>query len=74
MTITREIPKSGGGNSNQSPDGINDCKLNPLKYSPYDLNNSVFFCLLWNRNRPNANVAVDGDMSVDDMLMVLPGV
>ncbi|KAG9306105.1 hypothetical protein G9A89_016009 [Geosiphon pyriformis] len=72
MTITREILKSGGGGDDQSPDGVDDHELNPSKYSPYGPNNSVFFCLLWNGNHLNADVTVDGNVSVDDMLMALP--
>ncbi|KAG9303868.1 hypothetical protein G9A89_005778 [Geosiphon pyriformis] len=68
-----EIPKSGGDGSNRNPDGIDDCKLNLSKYLPYGPNNSVFLCLLWNENRPNADVAVDENTSVDNMLMALPG-
>ncbi|KAG9302808.1 hypothetical protein G9A89_009585 [Geosiphon pyriformis] len=74
MTITGKILKSGGGSGNQSPNEVDDRELNLSKYLPYGPNNSVFFCLLWNGNRPNADVAVDGNVSVDDMLMVLPGV
>ncbi|KAG9304680.1 hypothetical protein G9A89_021460 [Geosiphon pyriformis] len=69
-----EIPKSGGGGGNRSPDGVNDCELNLSKYLPYGPNNSVFFCLLWNRNCPNADVTIDGNVSVDDMWMALLGV
>ncbi|KAG9291455.1 hypothetical protein G9A89_021874 [Geosiphon pyriformis] len=72
--ITREILKSGGGGGDQSPNGVDDHELNLSKYLLYGPNNSVFFCLLWNRNHPNADVAVDGNMSVDDMLIVLPSV
>ncbi|KAG9303504.1 hypothetical protein G9A89_018400 [Geosiphon pyriformis] len=68
------IPKSGGGGGDQSPDGIDDHELNPSKYLPYGSNNSVFLCLLWNGNHPNADVAVDENASVDDMLMALPSV
>ncbi|KAG9289684.1 hypothetical protein G9A89_014419 [Geosiphon pyriformis] len=67
------IPKSGGGSGDQSSDGIDDRELNPLKYSPYGPNNSVFLCLLWNGNHPNADVTVDGNAFVNDMWMVLPG-
>ncbi|KAG9305304.1 hypothetical protein G9A89_007799 [Geosiphon pyriformis] len=67
-----EIP--GGGSSDQSPDEVDNHELNPSKYLPYGLNNSVFFCLLWNGNCPNADVTVDENASVDDMLMALPGV
>ncbi|KAG9299435.1 hypothetical protein G9A89_009387 [Geosiphon pyriformis] len=69
-----EILKSGRGGGDRSPDGVDDHELNPSKYLPYGPNNSVFFCLLWNKNRPNADVTVDGNALVDDMLMVLPGV
>ncbi|KAG9302840.1 hypothetical protein G9A89_009617 [Geosiphon pyriformis] len=69
-----EIPKSDKGSSNRSFDGVDDRELNSLKYSPYGPNNSVFFCLLWNGNRPNADVAVDGNAFVDNMLMALLGV
>ncbi|KAG9284727.1 hypothetical protein G9A89_003030 [Geosiphon pyriformis] len=69
-----EIPKSGGGGSDRSPDRVDDHELNPSKYSLYGPSNSVFLCLLWNGNCPNVDVAVDVNVSVDDMLMVLPGV
>ncbi|KAG9291733.1 hypothetical protein G9A89_012018 [Geosiphon pyriformis] len=74
MTITGEILKSGRGGGDQSPDGVDDRELNPSKYSPYGPNNSVFLCLLWNGNCPNADVTVNGNVSVDDMLIALPGV
>ncbi|KAG9290189.1 hypothetical protein G9A89_022165 [Geosiphon pyriformis] len=54
-----EIPKSGGGGSDQSPDGINNRELNPSKYTLYGPNNSAFLCLLWKRNCPNIDVMFD---------------
>ncbi|KAG9304239.1 hypothetical protein G9A89_019801 [Geosiphon pyriformis] len=63
--ITRKIPKSGGGSDNQSPDGVDDCKLNPSKYALYGPNNSAFLCLLWNKNYSNANVMFDVATPVD---------
>ncbi|KAG9289292.1 hypothetical protein G9A89_007853 [Geosiphon pyriformis] len=68
------ILKSGGGGGDQSPNGVDDRKLNLSKYSPYGPSNSVFLCLFWNANCPNVDVAVDGNVLVDDMLMALPGV
>ncbi|KAG9285516.1 hypothetical protein G9A89_006504 [Geosiphon pyriformis] len=59
-----EIPKSGRGSSNQSPDDIDNCELNPSKYAPYGPNNSVFLCLLWNMNHSNANVMFDVAASI----------
>ncbi|KAG9301085.1 hypothetical protein G9A89_012468 [Geosiphon pyriformis] len=73
-TSRSEILKSGRDGGDQSPDGVDDCELNPSKYLPYGPNNSVFFCLLWNENRPNADVTVDENALVDDMLMVLSSV
>ncbi|KAG9304433.1 hypothetical protein G9A89_019995 [Geosiphon pyriformis] len=69
-----KIPKSGGGSGNQSPDGVDDHELNLSKYMPYGPNNSVFLCLFWNGNHPNANVMFDVAMPVDVILMTLPDI
>ncbi|KAG9302729.1 hypothetical protein G9A89_009506 [Geosiphon pyriformis] len=60
-----QILKSGEDDGDRSPDEVDNHELNPSKYSPYGSNNS---------NRLNADVAIDENASVDNMLMALPGV